>query len=92
MLSSPTKRVVAWFPCPVEDTERYFLRIRRLNRGLDTRHWRVYESKEEPNVVRLVLSIDTTSIAALEGMGWRPFSGVGQAIFSLLGVKPEGKK
>jgi hypothetical protein len=34
------KRVVAWFPGPVEDTEQYFLRLRRLNRGLDTRHWR----------------------------------------------------
>jgi len=25
-------------------------------------------------------------------MGWRPFSGAGQTIFSLLGVKTEGKK
>ena len=32
------------------------------------------------------------SVTALERMGWRPFSGVGQATFSLLGVKPEGKK
>jgi len=32
------KRVVAWFPGPVEDTERYFLWLRRLNWGLDTRH------------------------------------------------------
>jgi hypothetical protein len=39
-----------------------------------------------------VLSIDSTSNAMLEGMKWRPFSGVGQAIFSLLGIKPEGKK
>ena len=31
------KRVVAWFPGPVEDTER----LRRLNRGLDTGNWRV---------------------------------------------------
>ena len=35
------KRVVAWFPGPVEDTENYLLRLRRLNRGLDTRNWRV---------------------------------------------------
>jgi hypothetical protein len=80
---SRLKKVVAWFPGPAEDTERYFLRFRRLNRGLDTRHWRVYESEEEPNGARLVLSTDTTSIVVLEGMGWRPFSGVGQAIFSL---------
>jgi hypothetical protein len=33
--------------------------------------------------------VDTTSLG---GMKWRPFSGVGQATFSLLGVKPEGKK
>jgi hypothetical protein len=33
-----------------------------------------------------------TFVTALEGMGWRPFCGLGQAIFSLLGVKPEGKK
>ena len=32
------KRVVAWFPGPVEDTEQYLLRLRRLNQGLDNRH------------------------------------------------------
>jgi hypothetical protein len=35
------KRVLAWFPGPVEDTERYLLRLHKLNQGLDTRHWRV---------------------------------------------------
>jgi hypothetical protein len=86
------KRVVAWFPGPAEDTERLLLRLRRLNRGLDTGNWRVYESREEPNGVRLVLSIDTASVTVLEGLHWRPFSGMGQAVFSLLGVKPGGKK
>jgi hypothetical protein len=38
-----------------------------------------------------VLSINT-SLAALDRMDWRPFSSVGQAISSLLGVKPDGKK
>jgi hypothetical protein len=89
---SAYRRVVAWFPGPVEDTGRYFQRLCMLNQGLDTRHWRVYDRKEEKNGVRLVLSIDTTSVTVLERMGWRPFSGVGQAIFSLQGVKPEGKK
>ena len=32
------KRVAAWFPGPVEDTERLLTRLRRLNRGLDTRN------------------------------------------------------
>jgi hypothetical protein len=86
------KRVLAWFLGPVEDTERYLLWLRRLNPGLDTGHWRVYERKEEANGVHLVLSIDTTSVAVLEGLKWRPFSGVGQAIFSLPGVKLDGKK
>jgi hypothetical protein len=89
---STYKRVVAWFPGPAEDTERYFQRLRKLNQGLNTSHWRAYERKEEPKGVRLVLSVDTSSVTALERMGWRPFSGVGQAIFSLLGVKPERKK
>jgi hypothetical protein len=39
-----------------------------------------------------VLSIDSQSVTTLEGLKSRPFSGVGQAVFSLLGVKPEGKK
>jgi hypothetical protein len=39
-----------------------------------------------------VLSIDKTSITALDRMRLRPFSSMGRAIFSLLGVKPEGKK
>jgi hypothetical protein len=51
----------------------------------------VYECREESNGVRLVLSIDETS-KVLEGLKWRRFSGVGQATFSLLGVKPKGKK
>ena len=76
MLSQPI-RVVAWFPGRLEDTERYFQGVHRLNQGLDTRHWRVYEHREEPNEVHLVLSIDTTSITVLERMGWRPFSSVG---------------
>jgi hypothetical protein len=32
------ERVVAWFPGPVEDLERYFQWLHRLNQGLDTRH------------------------------------------------------
>jgi hypothetical protein len=36
--------------------------------------------------------MDTASITVLEGLRWRPFSEVGQAVFSLLGAKPEGKK
>jgi hypothetical protein len=39
-----------------------------------------------------VLCIDSFSVAALEGTRWRPFSGVGQAKFSFLGVKPEARK
>jgi hypothetical protein len=39
-----------------------------------------------------VLTINQESITTLEGMEWRSFSGVGQAVFSLLGAKPEGKK
>jgi hypothetical protein len=60
------KRVVAWFPGPVEDTERYLLQLRRLNQGLDSGLWRVYEHKDESNGVRLVLSIDPSSIAVLK--------------------------
>ena len=74
------KRVGAWFPGPAEDTERHILRLRRLNRVLDTGSWRVYERREELHGVRLVLSIDTASITVLEGLR-RPFSGVGQAFF-----------
>jgi hypothetical protein len=86
------KRVAAWFLGPVEDTEWYITRPRRLNRGLDTGQWRIYERREDPNGVRLVLSIDSASVTTLEGLKWRPFSGIGQAIFSLLGTKPEGRK
>ena len=89
----PTYRwVVAWFPGPAEDAERYVLWPRRLNQGLDTGHWRMYERREESNGVRLLLSNDAASVKVLEGLKWRPFSGVGQATFSLPGVKPEGKK
>ena len=62
------KRVAAWFPGPVEDTERLLSRLRRLNRGLDTGNRRFYERKKEPKGIRLVLSIDTSSIAVLEGV------------------------
>ena len=60
------KRMEALFPGPVEDTERLFLRLRRLKRGLNTETWRVYERREEPNGVRLVLSVDSASITVLE--------------------------
>jgi hypothetical protein len=64
------KTAVAWFPGSVEDTERYLMRLRRLNWGLDTGHWRVYGRKEETKGVRLVLSIDAASITVLGGLGW----------------------
>jgi hypothetical protein len=86
------KRVVAWFPGPAEDTEHLFARLHRLNRGLETNQWRVYERKEEPRGVRLVLSIDSQLADTLERLKWRPFSGTGQAVFSLLGAKPERKQ
>jgi len=70
------KRVVAWFPGPAEDAERYLLHLCRLNQGLDTRHWRVYERRDEFNGVRLVLSIDAAFVSVLERLRWRPFSGV----------------
>jgi len=86
------RRAVAWFLGPAEDVERYLLQLRRLNQRLDTRQWRVYERREEPKGVCLVLSIDAASVSALEKLRWRPYSSVGQATFSLLGTKPEGKK
>lgn len=39
-----------------------------------------------------VLSIHSQSAETLERLKWRPFSGTGQAVFSLLGAKPEGKQ
>ena len=60
------RRVVAWFPGPAEDGERYFLWLRRLNQGLDTRQWRVYERMEEAKGVRLVLSIDAATVCILQ--------------------------
>ena len=52
----------------VEDAEWYLLWLHRLNQGLDTRHWRVYECKEKHNGVHPVLSIDAASITVLEGL------------------------
>jgi hypothetical protein len=86
------KRVTAWFPGPPEDTETLFQRLCRLNRGLEPRQWWVYERKEEPNGVRLVLSIDQASVNALEERGWKAFRCMGLAVFSLLGAKPVGEE
>jgi len=88
---STYRTVVAWFPGPAEDAERYLLRLHRLNQVLDTRYWRIYERREESNGVRLVLSIDAASVSGFEGLKWRPYRGVGHATFSLPGVKLEGE-
>jgi hypothetical protein len=69
---STFKRMVAWFPSPVEHTERYFTRLRRLNRGLEIRQLRIYEHREDSNCVRLVFSIDSTSVTILEGLNGGP--------------------
>jgi len=47
---------------------------------------------KSPMGFSLVLSVVSKSVTALEGLGWRPFSGMGHAVFSLLGAKPEGRK
>jgi hypothetical protein len=52
------KSVVAVCLGPVKDMERYFKRLRMLNRGLDTEHRTVYERRVEPNGAHHVLSID----------------------------------
>lgn len=84
------RRMVAWFPGTMDDTGRHFQQLCRLNQGVDTNHSRVYERKEERNGARTVFSIESTSVTVLERMGWRQFSSVEQAIFSLLGVRPKG--
>jgi hypothetical protein len=86
------KRVAAWIPDAVEDTDTSLRRLRRLNRGLETAQWRVYERREEANGVRLVLIIDQDSVAALERLQWKPFSEVAKAVFSLLVAKSQEKK
>ena len=60
--------MVAWFPGPAGDAERYLLRLRRLNQGLYTRHWKFYEPREESIGVRLMLSMDAASVSVLEGL------------------------
>jgi hypothetical protein len=42
------------------------------------------KGKLKSNGAHLVHSTDSPFVAALEKMGWRPFSGMGQAIFSFL--------
>ena len=85
------RRVVAWFPGPVEDTEQNFSRLRCLNRGLETGYWRVYERREEPHGVCLVLSIDSASLIVLERLRWGPFNSVGQAVFPLWALSRRGR-
>ena len=53
------KRVVAWFSGPAEGTKRYFQRLYRLNKELNSSQWTVYERKYDANEVRLALSIDS---------------------------------
>jgi hypothetical protein len=86
------KRVAAWIPGTVEDTDTALRCLRRLNRGLETAKWRVYKRREEPNGVRLVLSIDQDSVAALERVQWKPFSREAKAVLSLLGAKSQEKR
>jgi hypothetical protein len=86
------KRFAAWITGPVEDTNTALQRLCRVNRCLETAQWRVYERREKPNGVRRVLRIDQDSVAALERVLWKPFSGVGKAVFSLLGAKSQEKR
>ena len=86
------KRVVAWFLHPVVDMERYFQQLHRLNLGLNTSQWTLHECKEESNRFRHILSIDSLPVAVLQEMKWHPFTSAGQETFSLLNIKPEGRK
>jgi hypothetical protein len=79
------KRVVAWFRTPWRIRSACFSGSVNIHWGLDTR---VYERKEELSVVRLVISIDYTTI---EGLKWRPFSGVGQEVFPFSELSQKGR-
>jgi len=59
---------------------------------LVTEKWKVYEHREEPYGVGLILGVDSKYITALEGLGLWPFSVVVCATFSVLSAKPEGRK
>jgi hypothetical protein len=39
-----------------------------------------------------VLSIDQDSVATLENLQWKPFSGMAKAVFSLLGAQLQEKR
>jgi len=66
------RRVGAWFLGPAEDAELYMLWLHRLNQGLDTRKWRVYEYREKSKGLCLVLSIDAASVSVMDKLRWRP--------------------
>ena len=70
------KRAVAWFPGSAGGRGTVLVVAPQTEQGLDTRHWRVYERREESNGTCLVLSIDAASVS----------------VFSLLGAMSEGKK
>lgn len=78
------KKVIAWIPGLTDDNDAIFKMLERHNPGLKTNGWRVFERKVEGRKgVRLVLTMDTGSISALEKLGMRPAIGLGEATFTV---------
>jgi hypothetical protein len=86
------KRMLAWFSGPPVENDVLLRRLRRQNDGIDTRQWRVYERRAEPRGVRLVLSMDSPSVATISSRGNRLFCGTAQAVFTPLGVQTAMEK
>ena len=62
-----------------------FKRLEVQNPGLNTRHWRVYDRKDEPKGLRLVLGVDEASVEVLRGLNFRPYLRLDRAHLTLLG-------
>ena len=76
-------------PWPAGGNGEILVRLARLNPGLTTARWTVHERQEGDGEkdTQLVLSIDEGAVPVLEGLGMRPYFGMGRGTFKLLGAK-----
>lgn len=85
MEALPTfKKVALWIPGPSATTPVFFDRLERLNTGLRTGAWRVWERRNATAGVRLIVSMDASTVELLGARGMRLYCGAGMATVTLL--------
>ncbi|KAG8239717.1 hypothetical protein J437_LFUL019155 [Ladona fulva] len=86
------RKVMVWVPGPIKfDTRTHFERLEKVNPGLKTTLWRLYDRVTSPSGTKFVIGVDEASVGTIAGLAnlqhRRTATGVLEEILSRCKIK-----